>query len=137
MFAVAAMLLATGVQAQDIRARKSTDSLKLNQESAKGGKKGGHKADKEKGFGEGSKVKQELGLTDEQSAKLETSRKESGEKLKAIRDDKVLSEEQKKEKSKAILKEQRAAMKSVLTDEQWKKLQEKRKEKREESRKED
>jgi len=70
------------------------------------------------------RMKIQLGLTDEQSTKLEKSRKEMGEKMKAIRENKSLSDEQKKEQAKELMKKQKENMKSVLTEEQLKKLKE-------------
>jgi protein CpxP len=82
----------------------------------------------------GDRMKAELGLTDEQSAQLQKQRKETGEQMKAIRENSSLSDEQKKEQMKALHKKQQDAMKSVLTEEQIKKLKE-RKGKREGDRK--
>lgn len=49
-------------------------------------------------------MKTELGLTDAQSAKIESNRKEMGEKMKTIRENKSLSDEQKKEQMKELMK---------------------------------
>lgn len=70
------------------------------------------------------KMKTELGLTEEQSAKLDKQRTEMGARMKAIREDKALSDEQKKEKVKDLMKQRKESMKSVLTEEQLKKLKE-------------
>ena len=70
------------------------------------------------------KMKVNLGLTDEQSAKMESNRKAMGEKMKAIRENKSLSDEQKKENIKELMKKQKESMKSVLTEDQLKKLKE-------------
>jgi len=72
----------------------------------------------------GERMKVELGLSDEQSKKLEANRKEIGDKMKSIREDKSLSEDQKKEQMKEVMKKQKENMKSVLTEEQLKKLKE-------------
>ena len=72
-------------------------------------------------------MKKELNLTDAQSAKLEASRKKMEEKMKSIRDDKSLTEEQKKEKNKELKMQQKESLKSILTEEQLKKLEENRK----------
>lgn len=72
----------------------------------------------------GERMKTELGLTDEQSAKMESNRKEMGEKMKAIRENKSLNDDQKKEQMKELFKKQKENMKSVLTEEQLKKLKE-------------
>lgn len=70
------------------------------------------------------KMKTELGLTDDQSARLEKNRKEMGEQMKAIHENKSLSDDQKKEQVKELMKKQKENMKSVLTEEQLKKLKE-------------
>lgn len=70
------------------------------------------------------KMKANLGLTDEQSAKMESNRKAMGKKMKAIRENKLLSDQQKKENMKELMKKQKENMKSVLTEEQLKKLKE-------------
>ena len=74
----------------------------------------------------GERMKKELNLTDEQSAKLDESRKAMSEKMKSIRDDKSLTDEQRKEKSMELRKQQKESMKSILTEEQLKKMQERK-----------
>lgn len=73
------------------------------------------------------KMKIHLGLTDDQAAKIEKNRKEVAEKMKAIRDNKSLSDEKKREEMKELMKKQKENMKSVLTEDQMKKMQEGRK----------
>lgn len=73
------------------------------------------------------KMKIHLGLTEEQAAKIEKNRKEMGEKMKAIRENKSLSDEKKREEMKELMKKQKENMKSVLTEEQMKKMLEGRK----------
>jgi len=75
------------------------------------------------------KMKLRLGLSDEQSAKLQKNRTEMAEKIKAIHENKSLSDEKKKEEMKELMKKQKETMKSILTEEQMKKLQEGRKQK--------
>lgn len=70
------------------------------------------------------KMKEHLGLTAEQSAKLDKNRKETSEKMKAIRENKSLSDEKKREEIKEVMKKQKENMKSVLTEEQLKKMKE-------------
>lgn len=70
------------------------------------------------------RMKLRLGLSDEQSARLEKSRKETGERIKAIRENKSLSEEAKREQIRETMKKQQENMKSVLTEEQRKKMKE-------------
>ena len=53
------------------------------------------------------KMKTALGLTNEQTAKMQSNRTKMGEKMKSIRDDKSLSDDQKKEKMKGLHKEQK------------------------------
>jgi Spy/CpxP family protein refolding chaperone len=71
-------------------------------------------------------MKEKLGLTDEQSAKMENNRKEMMEKMRSIREDKSLTEEKKREEMKELMKGQKEKMKSILTDEQMKKMKEQR-----------
>ncbi|HUR66148.1 MAG TPA: hypothetical protein VMZ03_07325 [Chitinophagaceae bacterium] len=75
----------------------------------------------------GEEMKTRLGLTDEQSAKLQQNRKEVGEKMRAIRENKSLSEEKKREEIKEIMKGQKESLKSILTEEQMQKMKEERK----------
>jgi len=72
----------------------------------------------------GEKMKTHLGLTADQSSKLEKSRIEMGEKMKAIRENKTLNDEKRKEQMKELMKKQKENMKSILTEEQLKKLKE-------------
>ena len=72
----------------------------------------------------GTRMKTELGLTEEQSVKMQTNRKEMGEKMKAIRENSSLGMEQKKEQMKEMMKKQKEFMKSVLTEEQLNKIKE-------------
>jgi Spy/CpxP family protein refolding chaperone len=81
---------------------------------------------KEMGKQRAEKMKTELGLSDEQSAKLEANRNEIGEKMKSIREDKALNDEQKKEKIKEVMEGNKEKMKSILTEEQLKKMKEMR-----------
>ncbi|OSZ73541.1 hypothetical protein CAP36_16100 [Chitinophagaceae bacterium IBVUCB2] len=71
-----------------------------------------------------AKMKSNLGLTDEQSAKMDKNRAEMATKMKALREDKALSDEQRKEKVKELMKQQKENMKSILTEEQLKKMKE-------------
>jgi len=72
----------------------------------------------------GEKMKTRLGLSDEQSAKMEFNRKEMGEKMKTIRENSALTDVQKREQMKELMKKQRESMKSILTEEQLNKLKE-------------
>ena len=72
------------------------------------------------------RMKTELGLSDEQSAKMKANREAMGAKMKAIRENKSLGEEQKREQMKELMKSQKDNMKSILTEEQMKKFKESR-----------
>jgi Spy/CpxP family protein refolding chaperone len=80
-----------------------------------------HKADQEARM---EKMKTRLGLSDDQAAKLKSNRAEMSGKMKALRENKSLSEEQKKEQMKELMKKQKESMKSVLTEEQLQKMNE-------------
>lgn len=71
-------------------------------------------------------MKERLNLTDKQAAELDKNRTEMAAKMRALREDKNLSDEQRKEKAKELMKQQKEAMKSILTEEQLKKLKENR-----------
>lgn len=73
------------------------------------------------------KMKHHLGLTDEQAAKMKKSHTEMAEKMKALREDDKMDAEKKKGKMKELREKQKEQMKSILTEEQMKKLQEGRK----------
>ena len=70
-----------------------------------------------------AKVASELGLTDEQKAKLKPIFAAEGAKMKALRDDASLSREQKREKFRTIREEIAAQVKPILTAEQLAKWQ--------------
>lgn len=72
----------------------------------------------------GAKMKAELGLSDEQSAKLQKNRTEMADKMKAIRENKSLTEENKRAQMKELMKGQKDQLKSILTEEQLKKMKE-------------
>jgi len=70
------------------------------------------------------KMKTHLGLNDAQSAQLKKNREATQQKIKFIKEDSKMSEEQKKEQIKELMKAQKESMKSVLTEEQMKKMKE-------------
>jgi len=72
----------------------------------------------------GENMKTRLGLSDDQAAKMEFNRKEMGEKMKVLRENSSLTELQKREQMKELMKKQRESMKSILTEEQLNKLKE-------------
>ncbi len=78
----------------------------------------------ERGKERGDRMKERLGLSEEQAARLQKNRTEMAANIKAIRENKSLSDEQKKEQIKEQMKKQKENMKSVLTEEQLKKLKE-------------
>ncbi len=82
---------------------------------------------KEFGIKKQAKLKEKLNLSDEQVAKIADNRKEVGERIKRIREDDSLKDDQKKEQIKEEMKKQKENMKSVLTEEQLKKMKESRK----------
>jgi Spy/CpxP family protein refolding chaperone len=73
------------------------------------------------------KFKKELGLSDEQSAKLNQLHAGTAEKMKALHENASLSKEEKKEHFKALAKAQHEEFKSVLTAEQLQKMEEMKK----------
>jgi Spy/CpxP family protein refolding chaperone len=72
------------------------------------------------------RMKTRLGLSDEQTAKMKASREEMTQKMKALRENKSLSDDQKKEQFRELREKQKANMKSILTEEQLKKLKERK-----------
>ncbi|MBV9989476.1 MAG: hypothetical protein JO301_17480 [Chitinophagaceae bacterium] len=87
------------------------------------GNRGG---DQRKGF---EHMKSTLGLTADQEAKLKASREGFHDKVKAIRSNTSLTEEQKKEQMKALASERQASLKTILTPEQLEKMKAGRKNK--------
>ena len=69
------------------------------------------------------KMKKDLQLTDDQSAKMQALGTATRSKIKSIRDDQSLSADQKKEQVKAAFKKQHDDMNSLLTPEQIKKME--------------
>jgi Spy/CpxP family protein refolding chaperone len=78
---------------------------------------------KTRGEKAGARMDKELNLTPEQKTKLQESRKLNGEKVKAIRDNQSLTADQKKAELQKVKEEQQAAMKSVLTPEQYQQME--------------
>lgn len=70
-----------------------------------------------------AKLNTELGLTDEQKAKVKPVFAANAEKMKALRDDKSLTREQKQEKFRALGEDLSAQIKPILTPEQLVKWQ--------------
>jgi len=74
------------------------------------------------------KMKIKLDLTDDQVAKISSNRSEMSKKMKALRENNSLDEESKREQMKELMKQQKENMRSILTEEQMKKLHEDKKE---------
>jgi Spy/CpxP family protein refolding chaperone len=73
----------------------------------------------------GAKLAEELGLSDDQKAKVQEAMKEQGEQRKAISSDTALSKEDKQAKMKALRESMTEKMKTILTAEQfakWEKM---------------
>lgn len=71
------------------------------------------------------KMKKRLALSDDQVAKLKSSHTELASQMKALRDNKSLSDEDRRSQMMELRKKQKDSFKSILTDEQLKKLHEK------------
>ena len=74
-------------------------------------------------------MKAELGLTDEQAIKMKSSREAMSAQLKSLRENSSLTDDARKEQAKELIKKQREEMKSILTEEQFKKWNEQKKHK--------
>lgn len=72
------------------------------------------------------KMAEELNLTDEQKAKTKAIHDQTGDALKAIHKDASLSEEQKREKAKALRDSTQEQVRALLTPEQQAKAKEMR-----------
>jgi Spy/CpxP family protein refolding chaperone len=70
-------------------------------------------------------IAKDLGLTDDQKAKVKAALEDTQLKMKALRDDTSLSKEDKKAKFKEIREANQAKMKEILTPEQYEKWQKK------------
>lgn len=64
-----------------------------------------------------------LGLSEDQSTQLKALREYTQKKVKGIRENQALTDSQKKEQVRAVFKQQREDMKSILTPEQMKKME--------------
>ena len=70
------------------------------------------------------KMKLQLDLNNEQTEKLKKQRIEMLEKMKGIRENKSIDEMKKREEMKLLMEKRKENMKSILTEEQLKKMQE-------------
>ena len=68
--------------------------------------------------------KNELGLSNEQAAKIKEYNMASQQRMKAIKEDKTLTQDQKKERLMAEQKAKKEFMRNLLTPDQKKKMQE-------------
>ena len=82
---------------------------------------------KEYGEKRQAKMKEELNLSDEQMTKITASRKATAEKMKAVHENTALSDEEKREQVKELIKQQKESTKSLLTEEQKQKMKEHKK----------
>jgi Spy/CpxP family protein refolding chaperone len=105
-------------QMQSILTTEQKAMLEKSKEERKG-------RNKERAEGRFQRMETQLGLTTEQTARLKENRSAISAKMKAIREDKSLDEAQKKEQQKELWKKQKDEFRSILTDEQLKKLHEK------------
>jgi Spy/CpxP family protein refolding chaperone len=69
-------------------------------------------------------MKTRLGLTDEQSAKLQKNHKDLEQQMRSIHENKSLTDDQRKEQMKNLMQKNKESLKSILTEEQLKKLKE-------------
>jgi periplasmic protein CpxP/Spy len=97
--------------------RASTDSSKTE--------KRGHK-----GRGEKREMMKELNLSKEQMKAMKTVQQDTKAKMQALKAQDNITVKEMKEKVKAIQEERKAKLKTILTPEQFAKLEEKMKEKR-------
>jgi Spy/CpxP family protein refolding chaperone len=98
-----------------------TNEQKLQLEKIKQEQRTNHEAYSKARF---EKMSEHLSLNKEQKEKLGNLRAGMSEKIKTIRSNESLSQEQKKDQVKELMKAQKEEMKSILTDEQFKKMQE-------------
>lgn len=89
------------------------------QERGPGGPGGGARANLDR-------LAEELGLTADQKAKLGPIMKHQQEQMQALRKDESLSQEQRREKGRALREENQKAIAAILTPEQAKKFAEMR-----------
>jgi Spy/CpxP family protein refolding chaperone len=99
-----------------------TEEQKTKLEKMKEDRKGRIQQGREERF---DQMKARLKLTDEQTSQLKTSRLAFSEKMRAIRENKSLDDLQKRQQQKELRNKQKDQLKSILTEEQLKKLHEK------------
>ena len=113
----ALLIAGTGLQAQDAPPKDAPKDAKPSdrQRPQWGGGEGGGQQDPM------AKMAEELKLTDDQKAKLKEARQEQMEKMRAIRSDDSLTQEQKREKTRALREDFNKKVKEILTAEQFEK----------------
>ena len=99
----------------------SEQKAKLEQSRKEAGERGKEMGEKKK------QAYKDLNLTNDQSAKLKAQREASKTKIDAIKNNSSLTEEQKKEQIRSVMKTSKDEMKSILTADQLKKMQEMKK----------
>ena len=85
----------------------------------------GHKG---RGFHNGAELQKKLDLSQDQVAQLTKIRSDFRSQFQSIRNDNSLTQDQKKDKMKSLMKQQKEQMKTVLTKEQLEKFQSLKKE---------
>lgn len=113
---------------QNLLTEDQKANMKKMMETRKSKKHFGHKGGfKGKRHGMSlDKMKKDLNLTDAQVTALKKNREDNAAKWKALREDKSKTAEQKKEAMKEYKKQQHESLKSILTEEQLQKLQQKK-----------
>jgi len=71
------------------------------------------------------RMRTRLNLTDDQAAKLKQSHSDMAEKIQSIREDQSLTDDQKKEQVKELKKKNQENLKTILSEDQLKRLHEK------------
>jgi Spy/CpxP family protein refolding chaperone len=107
---------------QKAQMEKMRAEWKSKEKSGKGFKNGNRGEKNMEGF------KKQLNLTSDQEASLTKIRTESRSQFETVRNDKSLTQEQKKAKMKELRTQQQEQMKSILTREQMEKMESFRKE---------
>ncbi|HOX59558.1 MAG TPA: hypothetical protein P5205_02200 [Candidatus Paceibacterota bacterium] len=85
------------------------------------------KRDAKKGFRGGPSVEQlkkDLDLKDDQVPKVKAALEERQKKMQELRGDTALDQQQRREKMRGLMEESNKKMKGILTEEQYKKYQE-------------
>ena len=81
------------------------------------------------------RIVDQLNLTPDQKAKADPFLEEDAKKIRALRDDSSLSDEDRKKKTAEIRKGTVAQLKPILTEDQWKQFQQLREERQKQNKK--